>query len=270
MTYERKRTGLEPSISAQITRSALGASLVLCAMACLDAPAVRAQSSDHASALSTRASDREEARALFAAGQAAVDAGRWTDALDAFHRAYELTHAPSALFNAAFALRALGRYEDAEAAFVELLALDGVRHPMRVEATGYLAEVRGRIAHIELDGLPDDAITTIHFDAEGIADDGTRPLVLTTDPGHHAIDVSLTGHERFEWAGDLADGQSLHLAVSLPLGTTGGRPAEVWEEGWFWVVIGVAVAGVVAGVVGGVIADQNAQLQPQGPLVVRL
>ena len=50
----------------------------------------------------TSAPDREEARALFAAGQAAVDGGRWTDALDAFHRAYELTHAPSAKLANAF------------------------------------------------------------------------------------------------------------------------------------------------------------------------
>jgi len=223
-------------------------------------------------AQSTRSSDREQARALFAAGQAAVDAGRWTDALDAFRRAYELTHAPSALYNAAFALRALGRYEESERAFVELLSLPTLRQPMRVEATGYLTEVRARIAHLQLDGLPDDAITTIHLDAEGVADEGERPLVLTTDPGHHALDVSLPGHARFEWVGDLADGQSLHIAVSLPLETGSGsaRPTQVWEEAWFWVVIGVAVAGVAAGIIGGVVADQQAQLQPQSPLVVRL
>ncbi len=208
--------------------------------------------------------DREQARALFAAGQAAIDAGRWTDALDAFQRAYELSHLPVTLFNAAFALRALGRYEDAAAAYEALLAQDHVPHPMVVEARGYLEEVRARIASITLEGLPDDAITTIHLDAEGVADDGTRPLRLSTDPGHHAIDVSLTGHQRFEWAGELANGQALQLAVSLPISLDGpgtSRPTEIYEEAWFWVVMGVVVVGAAAGIIGGVIADQQAQFR---------
>jgi hypothetical protein len=236
----------------------------------------------------TSAADREEARALFAAGQAAVDGGRWTDALDAFHRAYELTHAPSALFNAAFALRALGRYQEAAAAFEELLELDGTRRAMRTEATGYLQEVRERIAHVSLTGLPEDAITTVRLDAEGVPDDGTRPLVISADPGHHAIDVTLAGHERFEWSGELAGGQSLDVPVSLPAivvaaATTVDAPREttgpgdappgsgsVVDEAWFWVVIGVAAAGIAGGIVGGVVADDQAQLRADTGMTVHL
>lgn len=219
--------------------------------------------------------DREEARALFAAGQAAVDAGRWTDALDAFDRAYELTGAPSALFNAAFALRALGRYRDAERSFVELIALPATRDDMRTEAQGYLDEVRGRVAHLRLDGLPDDVTPSIRLDAEAVLDDGLRPLVVSADPGHHLLDVTATGRERFEWSGDLADGETLDLAIRLPpIGEVAGPVASgsgsVAEEAWFWVVIGVVVAGAAAGVIGGVLADDAAQLRPMSDMPIRL
>lgn len=245
-------------------RSLVCGAVLLATLATLAATPASAQS---------RRSDREEARALFAAGQAAVDAGRWTDALDAFHRAYALVHVPSALFNAAFALRALGRYLEAQEAFEELVGLHGMTPAMLTEARGYLAEVRGRIGHIRLDGLPDDEITTLHLDAEGVVDNGSRPFVLSADPGHHAIDISLTGHDRFEWVGDLADGQTLRVAVSLPLSpvVSVGGPTEIWQQAWFWVVIGVAVAGIAAGIVGGIIADQQAQIQPgPGGMVVHL
>lgn len=224
--------------------------------------------------------DREQARALFAAGQAAVDAGRWTDALDAFRHAYELTHVPSALFNAAFALRALGRYREAETSFVELLALEATRPAMRTEAEGYLAEVRERIAHLSLEGLPPGAQPVIRLDATPVVDGGERPLVLPADPGHHLLDVTLEGHQRFEWAGDLTAGQTLPLQVSLPflleddLGPAAAPapsgPHSIIEEAWFWVVIGVVVVGAAGGIVGGVLADQAAQLQPMSSMPVHL
>jgi len=207
-------------------------------------------------AQTTTQRDRAQARALFVAGQAAVDSGRWTDAHESFRRAYDLTGAPSALFNAAFALRALGRYQEAALAFQELLGLRNVDRPMLAEARGYLAEVRDRIARIELEGLPLET-TTVRLDAVGLIDDGARPLVLRMDPGRHALDVSLLGHARFEWAGEVTDGQTLHLVVSLPA----EAPASVFEDAWFWVVVGLAVAGVGA-VVAGVVADDAAQVRP--------
>ena len=204
----------------------------------------------------TTQSDRAQARALFVAGQAAVESGRWTDAHENFRRAYELTGAPSALFNAAFALRALGRYQEAALAFEELLGLRNVGRPMLAEARGYLAEVRDRIARIELEGLPSEA-TTVRLDGAGVNDDGARPLVLRMDPGRHALDVSLLGHTRFEWTGEMTDGQALHLVVSLPA----EAPASLFEDAWFWVVVGLAAAGVGA-IVAGVVADDAAQVRP--------
>lgn len=215
--------------------------------------------------------DREEARALFAAGQAAVDAGRWPDALAAFERAYELTDVPSALFNAAFALRALGRFGEAERAFSELLTLEGTRDDMRAEAEGYLAEVRARLASVRLLGLPEpEPELVVRLDALEVPDDGTRPFEVHADPGHHVLDVSRAGYDRFEWTGELTNGETRTLAVDL-LPLPGGGGSDVTREAWFWVVIGIVAAGAVAGgVVGGIFADEAAQLQPESMMSVRL
>lgn len=231
----------------------------------LSSATVHAQSGD---------ADREEARALFAAGQAAVDAGRWPDALSAFQRAYQLTGVPSALFNAAFALRAMGRFREAEAAFVELLSLEGTRADMRGEAEGYLSEVRAQLATVRLLGLPDASPDLIvRLDAVPVADGGERPLAVQTDPGHRLLDVSLPGFERFEWAGDLLPGEARTLAVELfPLATGGPAPTPggIETEAWFWVVISVAALGIAGGIVGWYVADEQAQLRPESMMPVRL
>lgn len=217
-------------------------------------------------------SDRAQARGLFAAGAAAVDAGRWADAVESFRRAWELTRAPSALFNTAFALRALGRYREAARAFDQLLALDAVSDAMRAQASELRDEVRGRLALVRLVGLDPEARHVIRLDAEAVEDRGDRPLVVQADPGRRSIDVSRPGFLRFEWSGTLENAQVLELAVDLrPEPIASGTPApssSVLEEPWLWIVVGVAV---LAGT--GVLiwyADDQAQLQPESMMPIRL
>ena len=236
------------------------------AFATLQATPAHAQMSD---------ADREEARGLFAAGQAAVDAGRWTDALDSFQRAYGITHVPSALFNVAFALRALGRFREAESAFVELIALEGTRDDMRTEANTYLEEVRARLGTLRLVGVPDlvdGSGPLVRLDAVPVTDDGSRPLSVFADPGHHALDVSMPGFDRYEWTGDLADGEVRTLAVELFPGSSGAaaNSGGIETEAWFWVVVGAVVLGAAGGVVAGVLLDEQAQLQPESMMPIRL
>lgn len=216
-------------------------------------------------------SDRAQARALFAAGAAAVDAGRWADAVDSFRRAYELTGAPSALFNTGFAYRALGQYLEAARAFDELLALEGVSEAMQAQATELRDEVRARIAIVRLTGLDPAATHAVRVDGAGVEDEGARPLVVQVDPGRHTIDVSRPGFTRFDWAGELASGQMLDLAVELALAPTTGGGGEgggnVLEEPWLWIVVGVVVLGGAA--VGIWYADDQAQLRPESTMPVR-
>jgi len=217
--------------------------------------------------------DRAQARALFQAGAAAVDAGRWADAVASFRSAYELTRAPSALFNTGFALRALGRYREARDAFVELATLDNVSEAMSTQGQELLAEVRLRIARVRLGGLEEEPRYGVRLDGVGVEDDGSRPMILEADPGTHAVDVSLTGYEPFSWSGQLADGALVDVPVVLTqLVTQGGESGgggSVAEEAWFWLLIGGLVA-VGAGLATYFILDDQAQLRGQSDMVVRL
>lgn len=217
--------------------------------------------------------DRAQARALFQAGAAAVDAGRWADAVASFRSAYELTGAASALFNTGFALRALGRYREARDAFVELGTLGNVSDAMRTQSEELLAEVRMRIARVRLGGLDAETRYGVRLDGAGVEDGGTRPLVLEADPGTHAVDVTLTGYEPFTWSGELGDGALLEVPVTLvaiPLaGPSGGGGGSIAEEAWFWLLVGGVVA-VGAGLVTYFVLDDQAQLRGESPMVIRL
>lgn len=213
--------------------------------------------------------DRAQARALFQAGAAAVDAGRWADAVESFRSAYELTGAPSALFNTGFALRALGRYREARDAFVALEALSNVAESMRTQTQELLSEVRMRIARVRLGGLEDDTRYGVRLDGVGVEDEGQRPLFIEADPGAHAVDVMLSGHETFTWSGTLADGALLDVPVSLvPLPSGGGGGGGVLEEAWFWLLIGGVVV-VGAGLATYVVLDDQAQLRPESTTVFK-
>jgi hypothetical protein len=216
--------------------------------------------------------DRAQARALFQAGSAAVDAGRWADAVESFRAAYDLTHAPSALFNTGFALRALGRYREATAAFTELQGLSNVADGMRTQAQELLAEVRGRIAHVRLTGLESATRYGVRLDGTGVEDDGTRPLELEADPGTRAVDISLPGHELFTWSGVLADGASLDVPVALVpivVAPPPGQGGSIVDEAWFWLLVGGVVV-VGAGLATYFVLDDAAQLRGESPMTIRL
>jgi len=215
--------------------------------------------------------DRAQARALFQAGAAAVDAGRWADAVASFRDAYALTGAPSALFNTGFALRALGRYREARDAFSELGTLSNVSDAMRTQSEELLAEVRLRIARVRLTGLDAETRYGVRLDGVGVEDAGARPMILDTDPGTHAVDVALTGFELFSWSGSLADGAMIDVPVTLvPLPSAGGGGgSSVVDEAWFWLLIGGVVL-VGGGLAAYFIADDAAQLRGESGMVVRL
>ena len=211
--------------------------------------------------------DRAQARALFQAGAAAVDAGRWADAIESFRAAYALTHAPSALFNTGYALRALGRYREALSAFSELLEMPNVTDAMRTQSEELSIEVRGRIALVRLQGLSDAQHYGVRVDGVALEDSGSRPLPIQADPGPRIVDVMLEGFETFTWSGQLTDGQATDVLVTLnPLRTASG--GSIVDEAWFWALIGGIVV-VGGGLAAYFIADDAAQLRPNQPLVIR-
>ena len=236
---------------------------------------VRAQNEDASS------SELAEARALFMAGQAAVDSGRWADAVDNFSRAYQLSEVPAALYNLGFALRALGRHREARDAFVELLeSHPRVDRELRREARRYRDEAAARVAVLSVDGLDPRVRYTIRFDGTRVTDDGARPVRVEMDAGSHTLTVRSPEHRPWVWEGELEDGQRLAVDATLEavvvedgregggamvVGGGGGATEPVEDEGGvlssplFWIVVGAVVIG--GGVLGGYLVHDGMQLE---------
>lgn len=206
----------------------------------------------------------EEARALFVAGSAAIENGRWSDAVSSFERAYAITHAPSALFNRAFSLRALGRHREARDDFSRLLTEHELEDSMRSDAERYLREERARVAVLELAGLA-EVPHALRLDGRDVADSGDRPLTLDVDAGEHAITAEREGYEPFRWEGTLSDGERRRLDVVLqPLTLALGPEAPRGDDTAVHVAIVIAVIAALAagGAVLGWVLQESAQVQP--------
>lgn len=187
-------------------------------------------------------SDRTEARERYEAGLAHVQAGRWADALTAFSAAYRLSGVGAALFNAATALRALGRNVEARDALDRLLTEhDDLDDSVRVVAAQMRDEVTARIAVLELVGIPGTAgDLAIRLDAAAVADTGARPLEVEADPGYRRLTVESPTEGRFAWEGHLDEGQRLPVEVDLEK-ESDGIPWWAVAGGGALVAVGVVV-----------------------------
>jgi hypothetical protein len=217
---------------------------------------------------------RQEAKALYVAGNRAVEQGRWSDALVDFEKAYALSGVPAALFNVATTLRALGRHVESRDAFAQLLASHGDKldPDVKSEAEARYAEEKARVASLVVADLPakSDALK-IFLDGKSQKDGGARPLSLEVDAGKHALRVERERSKPFAWEGSLADGEAKLVPVKLvpedkPAGaappSSPDRPKEggsIWSSPVFWTVVGVVVVG---GAVGGYYYDKSQQLEP--------
>ncbi len=202
--------------------------------------------------------DLEEAKARFLAGRAAVEAGRWADAVENFERAYQLSKAPSALYNLAVALRALGRYREARDQLERLFEVHGERLSprLRADAERYLEEARGQVATLLLEGLETELRHRVRVDGRLVPDEGERPLRVEVDPGRHALVVRAEGRRPFEWEGEVGAGATERIEASLlveeesapaPSPLQPAPPREEEEGGllsspWFWVGTTVVLA----------------------------
>lgn len=195
-------------------------SLVLLSSARVEAQAASAPSSD--------ADRTEEAKALFAAGRAAFDAGRFADALDYFERSYAISKRPGLLYNIALAHDRLRDDERAlEAYDAYLAAVPDASN--RAEAETRASAIRAALA----------------------ARKPTAPAVMAPTPAQAAATV-----------------EPKPATTAAPFGTREGPvddSGSVLEQWWFWTAIGAVVAGGV--VVAVVAASGSGEKDPTEPLV---
>lgn len=222
----------------------------------------------------------QEAKALYVAGNRAVEQGRWSDALLDFEKSYALSGVPAALFNVATTLRALGRHVESRDAFAQLLDKHKKLDPdIKKQAEQLFAEEKARVASLVVADLPSkkDELK-ITLDGKAQKDGGERPLSFEVDSGKHALRVEDSQSKPFAWEGSLADGEKKQVTVRLvpdekpaPAPTPTPRPEEpksgsVWSSPIFWTVVGVVVVG---GAAGAYFYDRSKQLEPGSDTTVR-
>jgi len=222
----------------------------------------------------------QEAKALYVAGNRAVEQGRWSDALVDFEKSYALSGVPAALFNVATALRALGRHVESRDAFAQLLERHKKLDPdVKQQAEKMYAEEKARVASLVVADLPSkSADLKISLDGKTQNDPGERPLAFEVDAGKHALRVEESQSKPFTWEGTFGDGEKKQVAVKLvpedkpvPAPAPAPKPEEpksgsVWSSPIFWTVVGVVVVGAATGAY---FYDRSKQLEPGSGTVVK-
>ncbi len=200
----------------------------------------------------------DPARRAFREGTEAAGTERWADSERAFRRAFELSHAASALFNQAVALRALGRHLAACRAFERLLAdYPDLSAGLRGPAEKLQRESRTRVGTLELQGL---ALTAhaITVDGQRIEDSLQRPLRIELDEGSHELRISRPAHELFTSRQELRGGEQRQVRVALVTSKPQVQEApRSHSRLWWWV--GGAATVVATGAVAAILVQQSQQ-----------
>jgi hypothetical protein len=218
--------------------------LVFVAIVVLAAPVARAQLDENQS--------REDSRAAFRRGVAAVKQEHWTEARDDFLQAFTLFPHPSILLDLGVSRFHVGEYVASEQDLTRFLAEDTGAQPEELQtARSTLAEVRKHLGTIRVRISPIGATATL--------DDKPLSLVASelTDVrvslGSHALEANAPDHET--WSGKVdVDGPEAKV-VDLTLSPRGEKhaPAGVPAQRIASFVLfgtGVALAGfgIFAGV----------------------
>jgi len=225
----------------------------------------------------TDAQAKARAQGLLSEGTAAYGRGDYATALDKFTAAYEIFPSPKLWFNIGQANRDLGRPVEAVAAFDRFLRNAGDAPPETLaEARRSAAELKTKLGQIQVTCATDGAEITV--DGKQV---GSTPLgeMVWTTPGRHQVAVQ---HEGFSPAIEdvaVVVGQATAVNIELrPLdlratdGASGGalvgggapvaESKPVYRRAWFWVAVGVVVAGGV--VTGVVLANQSSSGPGEG------
>lgn len=175
--------------------------------------------------------DEAEARALFGAGQAAYEAGRFDAALSRFQEAYELTRRPIILWNIALA---------ADRARQDALALETYRRflaevPDSPNVHDYRARALARVDVLARAVAEAEAAEQSAREAEQ-ANRQAEELAREAERERERAEQAEVSAQRAREEAEQARAEALEAEDS-------GRVVHKW---WFWTIVGVGVAGAVA------------------------
>jgi Tetratricopeptide repeat len=203
--------------------------------------------------------NRNEAKRLRDLGAAAMEQGKFADAVEAFQQAYEIYPTPNLRYNLAWALAEVGRFAEAVDAFEEFLATAPAADPgARERATARLRELESRIARLEVVVAPADAVISI---------DGQPPRLprmagIPVMPGARRVVAERLGYARRSERVTLAAGEHRRIEWMLALSATPApaqspaiaatartdrKGAPVYKKWWLWTAVGVVAAGAAVG-----------------------
>jgi hypothetical protein len=212
----------------------------------------------------------EAAQQAFHAGVEAARQERWSDALAAFERAYNLSPRPVVLINLASIQVRTGHLIQAAGNYRRILGdpPSADTAVFRRAAADILPSLDARIPRIRLRSTGLSPTDIIQIDGHPAAREALASGQLL-DPGEHTLVVQRHGIERARVLFALAerDVRDIHLplpALSAGPASTGGDPAAGtsplsgaisrdpqrkrtrWASPWTWTLLGAALVGVAA------------------------
>jgi hypothetical protein len=160
-----------------------------------------------------------DARAAFERGVAAMDEGRYADAVRAFEESYRLRPEPVVLYNLGLALRGAGRSLEAIDAFERYLRgrAAGTASPTEPELRAEITRLQGTLVMLNVEVRPAGATVYVDGRPQTLAGGAVR-----LDPGDHVIEVSAEGYVSRRRPVTLSPGGQLHVDIALdPVGGSG-------------------------------------------------
>jgi len=192
---------------------------------------------------------RREAGRLFRAGENHYDDERYEEALGSFERSFALFEHPATTYNVGLCLEKLGRLQEADAAFAQIV--NNGRHRIARKARQARARIAGQVPTLRV-STGNGAGATITVDGQ----DCPSPCERRLDPGEHEIVVAAAYGEHRETV-RLDPGQTFQLSLAsignghaAPAGATASTEEEA-EAGeskvapWLlWGGVALVAAGI--------------------------
>ena len=186
--------------------------VVLCAFGALEARAQDVPSGQAAPAAGDDTETRARAKALFEAGVASYDAGRYEEALASFQEAFRVRPHPLVRVNIANCYDKLGKPLEALFHFEQFTSADVGTPEQRKEVNAAVERLRKQIGQVVVRVTPDGAMVTI----DG-GEQRRTPLVdaLSLTAGKHEFEVRLPGYQTVQRSVVVEGGKTAELTVVL-------------------------------------------------------